>query len=136
MVLHHQKKSKDSYISWCRSRILYTEAWHMKVLEMTNGTGVNVVYESVGSTLGESFNATKIGGTVVFYGMAGGNPAPVDPRMLMDTSKTLTGGDLWNVLTTYEERKTIYSIIRLDRNWKIKHFKSYYILFTRRCSCS
>ena len=103
---------------------------------MTNGTGVNVVYESVGSTLEESFNATKIGGTVVFYGMAGGNPAPVDPRMLMDTSKTLTGGDLWNVLTTYEERKTIYSIIRLDRNWKIKHFKSYYILFTRRCSCS
>ena len=57
---------------------------------MTNGAGVNVVYESVGSTLVESFNATKIGGTVVFYGMAGGNPIPVDPRMLMDTSKTLT----------------------------------------------
>ena len=37
--------------------------------------------------------------------MAGGNPAPVDPRMLMDTSKTLTGGDLWNVLTTFAERK-------------------------------
>ncbi|PEX82081.1 quinone oxidoreductase family protein [Bacillus cereus] len=84
---------------------LYTDAWHTKVLEITNGTGVNVVYESVGSTLEESFNATKIGGTVVFYGMAGGNPAPVDPRMLMDTSKTLTGGDLWNVLTTFEERK-------------------------------
>ncbi|MFC9449879.1 quinone oxidoreductase family protein [Bacillus cereus] len=84
---------------------LYNEAWHTKVLELTNGAGVNVVYESVGSTLEESFNATKIGGTVVFYGMAGGNPTPVDPRMLMDTSKTLTGGDLWNVLTTYEERK-------------------------------
>ncbi|QUG84938.1 quinone oxidoreductase family protein [Bacillus nitratireducens] len=84
---------------------LYTEAWHTNVLEMTNGAGVNVVYESVGSTLEESFKATKVGGTVVFYGMAGGNPTPVDPRMLMDTSKTLTGGDLWNVLTTYEERK-------------------------------
>jgi NADPH2:quinone reductase len=24
--------------------------------------------------------------------------------MLMDTSKTLTGGDLWNVLTSQEER--------------------------------
>ena len=24
--------------------------------------------------------------------------------MLMDTSKTLIGGDLWNVLTSYEER--------------------------------
>ena len=41
----------------------------------------------VGSTLGESFNATKIGGTVVFYGMAGGNPAPVDPRMLMEIGR-------------------------------------------------
>ena len=57
---------------------LYTEAWHTKVVEITNGDGVNVVYESVGSTLEESFNATKTGGTVVFYGMAGGNPAPVD----------------------------------------------------------
>jgi NADPH:quinone reductase len=36
--------------------------------------------------------------------MAGGDPAPIDPRMLMDTSKTLTGGDLWNVLTSHEER--------------------------------
>ena len=24
--------------------------------------------------------------------------------MLMDTSKTLTGGDLWNVLTSHDER--------------------------------
>src|SRR5688500_12735983 len=52
----------------------------------------------------DSFTAARIGGTVVFYGMAGGEPAPVDPRMLMDTSKTLTGGDLWNVLTSLEER--------------------------------
>jgi NADPH2:quinone reductase len=36
--------------------------------------------------------------------MAGGDPPLIDPRMLMDTSKTLTGGDLWNVLTTGEER--------------------------------
>ncbi|WP_240620267.1 zinc-binding dehydrogenase, partial [Peribacillus acanthi] len=57
------------------------------------------------STLTDSFEATRTGGTVVFYGMAGGDPAPVDPRMLMDTSKTLTGGDLWNVLTSFEERE-------------------------------
>jgi NADPH2:quinone reductase len=36
--------------------------------------------------------------------MAGGDPAFVDPRMLMDTSKTLTGGDLWSYLTSKTER--------------------------------
>ncbi|MFF2483513.1 quinone oxidoreductase family protein [Paenibacillus sp. NPDC058071] len=83
---------------------LYSDDWKEKVLEATNGRGVDVIYDSVGSTLEDSFTATRIGGTVVFYGMAGGDPAPVDPRMLMDTSKTLTGGDLWNVLTSSEER--------------------------------
>ena len=42
---------------------------------------------------------------MVFYGMAGGDPAPVDPRLLMDSSKSLTGGDLWNVLTGAAERR-------------------------------
>jgi NADPH:quinone reductase len=83
---------------------LYKDDWKEQVLEETNGKGVDVVYESVGSTLQDSFEVTRTGGTVVFYGMAGGDPALVDPRMLMDTSKTLTGGDLWNVLTSREER--------------------------------
>jgi len=42
---------------------------------------------------------------VVFYGMAGGDPEPVDPRLLMDESKSLTGGDLWNVLRTPGDRR-------------------------------
>lgn len=83
---------------------LYQDDWKRQVLEETNGKGVDVVYESVGSTLQDSFEVTCTGGTVVFYGMAGGDPVLVDPRMLMDTSKTLTGGDLWNVLTSREER--------------------------------
>jgi NADPH2:quinone reductase len=36
--------------------------------------------------------------------MIGGNPSPVDPRLLMDGSKTLTGGDLWCYLISREER--------------------------------
>jgi NADPH2:quinone reductase len=66
--------------------------------------GADVAYDSIGSTLQQSFETVRTGGHVVFYGMAGGDPPPVDPRMLMDTSKTLTGGDLWNVLTTRDER--------------------------------
>ncbi|RIW31376.1 quinone oxidoreductase [Bacillus salacetis] len=83
---------------------LYSENWSDKVLQATQGKGADVVFESVGSTLSESFSATRTGGTVVFFGMAGGDPQPVDPRMLMDTSKTLTGGDLWNVLISRTER--------------------------------
>jgi NADPH2:quinone reductase len=99
------EKSKAAYSVGADSVFLYEDEWIEKVKQLTNGMGVDVVYDSVGSTLADSFEVTKIGGTVVFYGMSGGDPAPVDPRMLMDTSKTLTGGDLWNVLTSFEERK-------------------------------
>lgn len=75
-----------------------------ELLEQTRllsaGRGANVVYDSVGRTLGDSLAAACVGGTVVFYGMAAGDPDPVDPRLLMDRSLTLTGGDLWNVLTS------------------------------------
>lgn len=99
------EKSKVAYDAGADSVFLYDEGWIEKVKETTNGVGVDVVYDSVGSTLEDSFEATKIGGTVVFFGMSGGDPTPVNPRILMDTSKTLTGGDLWNVLTSLEERK-------------------------------
>ena len=69
-------------------------------------SGVDVVYDSVGSTVHDSLRAARTGGHVVFYGMAGGDPAPVDPRLLMDGSKSLTGGDLWNVLRSAEERRS------------------------------
>lgn len=100
---------------------LYRDDWKIQVLSATNGRGVDAVYESVGSTLQDSFAVTRTGGTVVFYGMAGGDPALVDPRMLMDTSKTLTGGDLWNVLTSREERITRSSeLFRWMEEGKVK----------------
>ncbi|MDQ6930138.1 MAG: quinone oxidoreductase [Candidatus Eremiobacteraeota bacterium] len=64
----------------------------------------DVVYDSIGSTLDQSLDLVRTGGHVVFYGMAGGNPKPIDPRRLMDESKTVTGGDLWNVLRSAAER--------------------------------
>ena len=67
--------------------------------------GVDVVYDSIGRTLADSLSLARTGGTVVFYGMAAGDPDPVDPRVLMDRSLTLVGGDLWNVLTTAQVRQ-------------------------------
>lgn len=98
------EKAKAAMEAGADKVFLYKDDWKRAVLEETNSKGVDVAYDSVGSTLQDSFEVTRIGGTVVFYGMAGGDPKPVDPRMLMDTSKTLTGGDLWNVLTSHDER--------------------------------
>ncbi|MDU0199715.1 quinone oxidoreductase family protein [Paenibacillus sp. MAH-36] len=83
----------------------YDTEWAQEVIRFTGEKqGANVVYDSVGSTLMESFAAVRTKGTVVFYGMAGGDPPHVDPRMLMDSSKTLTGGDLWNHVTSLANR--------------------------------
>jgi NADPH2:quinone reductase len=82
-----------------------TGDWPARVRALTGGRGADVVYDSVGSTLPESFAAARQCGRVVFFGMAGGNPPAVDPRRLMDTSQSLVGGDLWNVLTSAEQRR-------------------------------
>lgn len=73
---------------------------------VTSVGAADVVYDSIGATLADSLAVARTGGTVVFYGMAGGDPAPVDPRLLMDRSLTLTGGDLWNVLVSADDRRT------------------------------
>ncbi len=82
---------------------LYNDNWTDKIKQFT-GNGTDVVYESVGATLLQSFEITKECGTVVFFGFAGGTPPHIDPRMLMDGSKTLVGGDLWSYLIDKEQR--------------------------------
>lgn len=91
--------------------LVLDEHWKAKVMEITGNKGVDVVYDSVGVTLMDSFDVTKDCGQVVFYGMSGGNPPMIDPRMLMDTSKTLTGGDLWSYLTSETERRNRADVI-------------------------
>jgi NADPH2:quinone reductase len=81
------------------------EGWAERARAATPA-GFDVVYDSVGSTLAGSLSAARTGGAVVFFGMAGGEPPSIDPRRLMDESKTVTGGDLWNVLTSAHERRT------------------------------
>jgi NADPH:quinone reductase len=96
-------KAKVAFEQGADHVFLYNNDWKSDVLKIIPN-GVDVVYDSIGSTLLDSFEVTKECGQVVFFGMAGGDPAPVDPRMLMDGSKTLTGGDLWSYLNSKEER--------------------------------
>ncbi|MFC5451883.1 quinone oxidoreductase family protein [Paenibacillus aestuarii] len=109
--------------------LLYGSDWTAGVLQWSaDQQGVQAAYDSVGSTLMSSFAAVRTKGTVVFYGMAGGDPAPVDPRMLMDTSKTLTGGDLWNHVTSRENRieraRALFDLLRSGQ-LKTERFKRF-----------
>ena len=82
---------------------LYDEDWKTKVLEICPN-GVDVVYESVGTTMETSIAVTKVFGQVVLFGLAGGKLELGNPLWIIAHSKTITGGDLWNYLTSGEER--------------------------------
>jgi NADPH:quinone reductase len=114
-VTSSQTKAEAALNVGADEMVLYSSDWVAAVQQFSSG-GVDVVFDSVGSTLIQSFEAARKGGHVVFYGMAGGDPPHIDPRMLMDTSKSLTGGDLWNVLTSAEARisraNTLFDLVR------------------------
>lgn len=117
-VTSSSRKAEAVRAAGAEAVVLDSEDW-VAAARAFGGGGVDVAYDSVGSTLLRSFDAVRTGGHVVFYGMAGGDPPPVDPRMLMDTSKSLTGGDLWNVLRTAEDRRSraaeLFALVRDGR---------------------
>ena len=82
---------------------LYSQDWKTKVLEICPH-GVDVVFESIGTTMESSLAVTKILGQVVLFGMAGGKLELGNPLWIIAHSKTIIGGDLWNYLTSREER--------------------------------
>jgi NADPH:quinone reductase len=93
-------KRNTAIANGCDAVFLYNEDW-VKLCKIEQ---ISVVYESVGTTILQSFETVKETGSIVFYGFAGGNPPLIDPRMLMDGSKKLIGGDLWSYLISKEER--------------------------------
>src|SRR5204862_5554921 len=59
--------------------------------EFTGGQGVDLVVDSVGSTLAGSVQALAYRGRVTLVGNAGRDPQPLDASMLMMGNQTLTG---------------------------------------------
>jgi NADPH2:quinone reductase len=100
--------SNDSKKEVSRSRgahvaFSYNEDWKSKVKDVFPN-GADVVYDSVGTTLAESIAITRVRGQVVLYGLAGGKLELGDPLAIIGQSKTITGGDLWDYLTSKQER--------------------------------
>ncbi|MCP0887862.1 zinc-binding dehydrogenase [Ligilactobacillus sp. WILCCON 0076] len=73
--------------------------------QTTNKASFDTVYDGVGSTLKQSLELTVNKGKVVFYGMAGGNPELINPLDLLESSKSILTGDLWDYLDSATERE-------------------------------
>jgi len=59
------------------------EDFQSKVMSITNGRGVDVVYDGVGqSTFAESLRSLTTRGTLALFGQSSGPVAPFDPQML------------------------------------------------------
>lgn len=65
----------------------------------------DTVFDGVGVTVEQSIQLLKNRGCLIFFGMAGGNPPALDLVDLMAHSKSVMTGDLWDFLTSFQERK-------------------------------
>jgi NADPH2:quinone reductase len=81
-----------------------TQDFPARVKELTNGQGVDVVYDSVGKATWEgSLNSLKPLGIMVTFGNASGKPDPVDPQVLAGKgSLYLTRPTLFTYIRTRE----------------------------------
>src|SRR5574341_2403256 len=85
--------------------ILYTEQdFEAEVMRLTNGKGVNVVYDSVAkTTFDKSLNCLGVRGVLALFGQSSGPVPPLDPARLAKNSVFLTRPSLMQYTVTREE---------------------------------
>ncbi|RDI94971.1 quinone oxidoreductase [Meiothermus sp. QL-1] len=81
------------------------ESFDQKVRELTEGRGVDVVYDGVGqATFEGSLNSLRVRGMLVLYGQSSGPVPPFDPQVLNQKGGLyLTRPSLWHYTQTREE---------------------------------
>lgn len=79
-----QEKADLSTSAGADDMILYTQTdFEARTRELTDGKGVDVVYESVGKdTFDKSLNCLRPRGYLVLFGQSSGRVAPLDPQIL------------------------------------------------------
>jgi NADPH2:quinone reductase len=81
-----------------------------RVLELTDGQGVNVIYDGVGqATFDDDFKMIKRKGTIVTFGSVSGPVEPVKPLRLVEKNVRLLNTSVFNYLVTLEEHNS-YSV--------------------------
>jgi NADPH2:quinone reductase len=85
--------------------ILYTEQdFEAEVMRLTDGKGVNVVYDSVAkTTFDKSLNCVGVRGTLALFGQSSGPVPPFDPARLAKNGVFLTRPSLTHHTATRAE---------------------------------
>ncbi len=101
----------------CDHPIVYTSVdFQEAVAELTDGQGVNAVYDAVGKdTFEKGLSCLAERGHMVSYGHASGPPAPIDIALLAPRSLTITRGGLGLFVRDPAERarnaETLFGLI-------------------------
>jgi NADPH2:quinone reductase len=100
-----EAKAHAARDSGCDEPILYTETdFEAEVMRLTDGRGVDVVYDSVGAaTFLKGLNCLRTRGTMVLFGESSGPVEPFDTRWLARCSLVLTRTGLNAFIQTTEE---------------------------------
>ena len=81
-----------------------TQDFETEAMRLTNGTGVNVVYDGVGrTTFDKSLDALAVRGYLALYGQSSGTVPPLDPSRLAKKGNFLTRPSLAHYTQTREE---------------------------------
>jgi NADPH:quinone reductase len=99
-------KARRAAAAGARWTLTY-DAFPVAALELTDGTGVDVIYDGVGrATLADDFDALRVRGTVVMFGASSGEPDPIDTRVLFRKSHTLMRVSRHHFMPTTEMLRT------------------------------
>jgi len=127
----NEEKIKIAKKNGCDEIINYNkEDFAKKVMEITNGKGVPVVYDGVGkSTFEKSLECLSVRGTMVSFGNASGSLDPINvPKMLQPKGLFFVRPSMGQYLGTNEElneaAKTLFEKISSGKI-KINIFKKY-----------
>ena len=81
-----------------------SQDFESEVMKLTNNTGVNVVYDSVGrTTFDKSLNCVTLRGTLALFGQSSGPVPSFDPARLAAKGTFLTRPSLGHYTTTRDE---------------------------------
>ncbi len=101
-----EEKAKIAKDAGADEVILYTKQdFVTEVKRLTNEHGADLIIDGVGkTTFPGNLKAAALRGNIVIFGAASGPADPISPNALMGSSLTISGGSLYNYISTPEEQ--------------------------------